>query len=635
MKRRTLSVLIAATLAASMLVPTTAMADSQKVVTLGADLTEDQVNAILTYFGVRGQNVQRIQITNQDERSHLGSYVPLEQIGTKTFSCALVNPTNSGGIQVKTANLTWVTSNMIASTLSTSGVVNCEVLAASPFAVSGTGALTGVMMAYETATGTQLDETKKDLANQELVTTGTIANSIGQAEATQIVNQIKIDVIQNQVTDQDQVNQIVDQVVDGVTEEINNESGESAEQVVSLSEEDRQMLQDLANQIAQQQYDYEEMQETLERVEENVESIREEQMAEPEAQNGEELIVDDTTPEETPETELAADSILLNTDDTALGEDVQIDATAQEAVAETEPADDQQEETAGFEITTTDDYTETQTEAQAQPEVQTEAQAQPEVQTEAQAQPEAQTEAQAQQEVQTEAQTEAQAEAFVPGEVVMAPDSMNSTDNRSGAAFVDVYVANDNVSLRSGTVTITDSQGQEVKTVDIDTASIRAAMPMTDAEKAERGWSEGTVIVIGVGDALTQPDSYTLSADLQVAQYADGDDLETLPTTEITATSLVNVTEDGVVLDATEFIQFMTGNQVSGTILHGETATSAQIADYDSAKVTPDTTEFDLVNGANTFNLTLNETGRSELTFDYYDADGNYIDSCVLEVVAF
>ncbi len=625
MKRRTLSVLLAATLAASMLVPTTAMADSQKVVTLGADLTEDQVNAILTYFGVRGQNVQRIQITNQDERSHLDSYVPLEQIGTKTFSCALVNPTNSGGIQVKTANLTWVTSNMIASTLSTSGVVNCEVLAASPFAVSGTGALTGVMMAYETATGTQLDETKKDLANQELVTTGTIANSIGQAEATQIVNQIKIDVIQNQVTDQDQVNQIVDQVVDGVTEEINNESGESAEQVVSLSEEDRQMLQDLANQIAQQQYDYEEMQETLERVEENVESIREEQMAEPEAQNGEELIVDDTTPEETPETELAADSILLNTDDTALGEDVQIDATAQEAVAETEPADDQQEETAGFEITTTDDYTETQTEAQAQPEVQTEAQAQPEVQTEAQAQ----------QEVQTEAQTEAQAEAFVPGEVVMAPDSMNSTDNRSGAAFVDVYVANDNVSLRSGTVTITDSQGQEVKTVDIDTASIRAAMPMTDAEKAERGWSEGTVIVIGVGDALTQPDSYTLSADLQVAQYADGDDLETLPTTEITATSLVNVTEDGVVLDATEFIQFMTGNQVSGTILHGETATSAQIADYDSAKVTPDTTEFDLVNGANTFNLTLNETGRSELTFDYYDADGNYIDSCVLEVVAF
>lgn len=50
---------------------------------------------------------------------------------------------------------------MIATTLSTSGVVNCEVLAASPFEVSGTGALTGILMAYESAVGTQLDENEK------------------------------------------------------------------------------------------------------------------------------------------------------------------------------------------------------------------------------------------------------------------------------------------------------------------------------------------------------------------------------------------------------------------------------------------------------------------------------------------
>ena len=48
---------------------------------------------------------------------------------------------------MRTANLNWVTGNMIATTLSTSGVKNCEVVAACPFEVSGTGALTGIQMA--------------------------------------------------------------------------------------------------------------------------------------------------------------------------------------------------------------------------------------------------------------------------------------------------------------------------------------------------------------------------------------------------------------------------------------------------------------------------------------------------------
>ena len=142
----------------------------------------------MKYFGILGQNIKTLTINNQDERDHLGSYVPLEQIGTHTYSCALVSPTSSGGIKVKTANLNWVTSNMIASTLSTSGVVNCDVIAASPFEVSGTGALTGIIMAYEAASGTTLDPVKKDLATQELITTGNIANQVGQTQATTIVN---------------------------------------------------------------------------------------------------------------------------------------------------------------------------------------------------------------------------------------------------------------------------------------------------------------------------------------------------------------------------------------------------------------------------------------------------------------
>ena len=39
---------------------------------------------------------------------------------------------------------------------------------------------------------------KKELATQELITTGNIANEVGQEQATSIVNEIKIEVIQGQ-----------------------------------------------------------------------------------------------------------------------------------------------------------------------------------------------------------------------------------------------------------------------------------------------------------------------------------------------------------------------------------------------------------------------------------------------------
>ena len=138
------------------------MADSSKVVTLGADLTQYQKNTMMRYFKADANQVRVIlTITNQDEREQLGDYIPLEQIGTRTLSCAYVKPTQSGGIKVRTANLNYVTGNMIDNALSTAGVTNCEAVAACPYEVSGTGALTGVIMAYENASGQKLDSTKK------------------------------------------------------------------------------------------------------------------------------------------------------------------------------------------------------------------------------------------------------------------------------------------------------------------------------------------------------------------------------------------------------------------------------------------------------------------------------------------
>ena len=299
MKKRILSS-IALVLALTIGCAVPAMADSRRVVTLGADLTQDQQNTMMKYFGVSADTVDIIYINNNDEREHLGSYVPLEQIGTKTFSCALVAPTTKGGIQVKTANLSWVTCNMSASTLSTSGVTNCQVVAASPFEVSGTGALTGVIMAYETASDVTLDEEKKDLANEELVTTGNLADAVGQSKATAVINETKLQVIENNVTDIGEINNIVNNVSNNYD--------------VTMSQDQSDEIAALMQKIAQQDYDITQLKATLERVQANVAGdagASEEQQAEAEKKAQE---AEAAAEEQTQESEAAQDNADITID---------------------------------------------------------------------------------------------------------------------------------------------------------------------------------------------------------------------------------------------------------------------------------------------------------------------------------
>ena len=231
-------------------------ADSVRVVTLGADLTDEQKQMMLKYFNTNDQQSQIISVTNADEKSRLSKYVPAEKIGSRTVSCAYVLPTESGGIQVKTANLTYVTPNMIASSLSTSGVTNCQVIAACPFEVSGTGALTGVMMAYEQASGKTLDETKKDLATEEMVTTGNLAESVGQDQASEIVNSSKLDVIENGTTDDDEIGEIIENNADAVG--------------ATVTQDDIKQMTELLKKIAKQDYDIDQMKKTLDNINKNL-----------------------------------------------------------------------------------------------------------------------------------------------------------------------------------------------------------------------------------------------------------------------------------------------------------------------------------------------------------------------------
>lgn len=250
--KKIIPVMMAAVLA-FVSVPFTAMADSSKVVTLGANLTEEQKKSMYDYFGTSADKVDTIEVTNADERKYMEGIASEAQIGTRTYSCSYVEPTGSGGIQVKVANLTFVTSSMIASTLLTSGVENCNVVAGSPIEVSGTGALTGIMMAYEKASGEELSEDQKATATEELVTTGELAESIGQQEAADLMNEVKQEVIEDGLKDDDEIEGAVNDAADS--------------QNVSLNEDQKAKIVSLMKSISEYDYDVKALKNTLENLE--------------------------------------------------------------------------------------------------------------------------------------------------------------------------------------------------------------------------------------------------------------------------------------------------------------------------------------------------------------------------------
>ena len=232
--------------------PLVVRADSSKFVTLRANLTDSQKHSMYEYFGTSSDKAEVIEVTNADERKYLEGVAPNEQIGTRTYSCSYVEPTTSGGIQVKVSNLTYVTSSMISSTLLTSGVENCNVVAASPIEVSGTGALTGIMMAYEKATGTTLNDNQKAAATDELVTTGNLANDIGQDKAESVMNDVKKDVIEGKLTDADDIQNAVENAAKD-----NN---------VTLTQEQIDKISDLMKNISQYDYDVKALKNTLDNI---------------------------------------------------------------------------------------------------------------------------------------------------------------------------------------------------------------------------------------------------------------------------------------------------------------------------------------------------------------------------------
>lgn len=190
--KKILSILLACCLLAGA-VPALAVDAGEARAVIGANLTEEQISAVYSNFGVKRGDVTELRVTNADERKYLEGYVEDSVIGTNSISCVYIEVLEEGeGLGVTTSNINWCTSQMYVSALATAGITDAKIIVAAPFEVSGTAALTGVYMAYEDITGETLDETAKLVSTQELTLTAELAEKIGSYDSVEIVNELKL-----------------------------------------------------------------------------------------------------------------------------------------------------------------------------------------------------------------------------------------------------------------------------------------------------------------------------------------------------------------------------------------------------------------------------------------------------------
>lgn len=218
------------------------------VLGLAADLNDAQDAQLLQYLNISTDDVKVFEVNNEDEKRLLGGKLPASVIGDKTYSSVLIQPTEPGsGLNIKTVGLTHVTSAQLASALSTSGIVDADVIASCiAMKVSGTGALTGAMMAYSEATGQEIDDTRQELATDELLTTDELAkeNEISVDKATLVIGEIKNDIIKNNTQDTTQIAETINNVTNNYN--------------ITLSDTQQEKVQGLMERYAQEEYTDEE-----------------------------------------------------------------------------------------------------------------------------------------------------------------------------------------------------------------------------------------------------------------------------------------------------------------------------------------------------------------------------------------
>ena len=212
--------------------------DDKPYLALGADLSDDQKNTVLSLMGIDPVNLANYNVTyvtNAQEHQYLDSYVDSSKIGSKSWSSVVIVKRKKGnGLNISTNNITYCTVGMYKNALTTVGITDADIIVAGPKPISGTAALVGIFEAYEAMTGEAVQDNVVDAALNELVVTGELEASIQgltDQEVEEFIAYIKSLIAEKGLTDEKSINEAIDEACDkyGVT----------------LSDDERQKIVDL------------------------------------------------------------------------------------------------------------------------------------------------------------------------------------------------------------------------------------------------------------------------------------------------------------------------------------------------------------------------------------------------------
>ena len=184
-----------------------------EILSFGSDLTDEQEGQLRKYF----------EVSDEVEAIYVDDEVAIKQLGLDPndfsnftggwYSSAYVKLVNKeNGVNVQSKNLTLVTDDMLANALITSGILNAEVVASAPFAVTGESALAGILAGAEKIMGGELNTENKQAAQEEIEVSLDLADEVGQTEATAMINEIKTAIIKEKPANEEEIVSVVHEV---------------------------------------------------------------------------------------------------------------------------------------------------------------------------------------------------------------------------------------------------------------------------------------------------------------------------------------------------------------------------------------------------------------------------------------
>ena len=183
------------------------------ILALGSDLTDAQEAALRKYFNAP-DGTNTIYVTDEVIIKQLGldPNDPANYAGGCYSSAYVKLLDDNSGINVKATNLTEVTESMLMNALITSGITAADVKVSSPFKVTGTSALSGILAGVEEVGGFEISLKQKETAQKEIETTVEVGDEIGSEEASTIINDIKTEVIKEKPKTEEEIKKIVENI---------------------------------------------------------------------------------------------------------------------------------------------------------------------------------------------------------------------------------------------------------------------------------------------------------------------------------------------------------------------------------------------------------------------------------------